>query len=56
MRCDCCGKRKGWLEAYEAIFADETTLHVCVKCSSLLYKLRYSVDQKEPEDYSDAKN
>ncbi len=40
MRCDCCGKRKCWLESFEDINAGNKVLHLCVKCSTLVYKIR----------------
>ena len=43
MRCDCCGKRKCWLESFEDIKAEDETLHICVKCSTLVYKIRDAV-------------
>lgn len=47
MRCDCCGKRKCWLESFEDINADNKVLHICVKCSTLVYKIRDAEKSKQ---------
>lgn len=46
MRCDCCGKRKCFLESYEDIVFEDRKLHICVKCSTLIYKYRDAVEAK----------
>ncbi len=51
MKCDCCGKRKCWLEAFEDIENKDETLHVCVKCSTLLYKIRYASKNGDIKEY-----
>ena len=47
MRCDCCGKRKCILESFEDIHYEKKTLHVCVKCSTLIYKIRDAYNSKQ---------
>ncbi len=49
MQCDCCGKRKLPFESFEDIEFEGKRLHICVKCSRLVYKIR-EVSECEPEN------
>lgn len=46
MRCSCCGKRKKPFESFEKI---TQKVVVCVQCSTLLYKLKDSLADKNNE-------
>ena len=54
MKCDCCGKKKRWREAYEDIVFEDNKLHVCVNCSTSLYKLRYEANNGDERTYKEA--
>ena len=47
MKCDCCGKRKCLFETYEDINYQNTTLNICVKCSTLVYKIRDAIKENQ---------
>lgn len=49
MQCDCRGKRKLPFESFEDIEFEGKRLHICVKCSRLVYKIR-EVSECEPEN------
>lgn len=40
MRCDCCGRKKKLFESFAEVKDGKTTLHLCVDCNDLFYKLR----------------
>lgn len=63
MKCDCCLKKKGLLEAYEVINYEGKKLNLCSNCCKLIYKMRDAkkenniqvIDEvgKEVENYKD---
>ena len=40
MKCDCCGRKKKLFESFAEVKDGKTTLHLCVDCNDLFYKLR----------------
>lgn len=40
MKCDCCSKKKGLLEAYEIINYEGKRINLCANCCKLIYKIR----------------
>ena len=51
MNCDCCLKKKRFLESYEAIKTDRGTMNLCVDCTNLVYKIRDDYKAKDKEKY-----
>ena len=40
MKCDCCKKRKKLFESFAEIRDKNNSIHLCVKCNDLFFKLR----------------
>lgn len=40
MKCECCGRNKKIFESFESVRYKKLTIHICVSCSQILYKLR----------------
>lgn len=51
IKCNCCGKRKRFLESFEEITIGTDVLYICKKCSTIIYKIRdavkYDQDNKD---------
>ena len=48
-KCSNCGRMRKPLESYENIIDGDTTYHICVDCSKLIYKIRDAyLDEKNP--------
>ena len=44
--CECCGKREGLGKSHERITFKNTSFHLCVDCSQIIYKMKDAVTDK----------
>lgn len=55
MLCDCCRKRKKLFESYALIPTNKGSIHLCVECNDLLYKLRDASHDNNLKEYRELK-
>ena len=49
MKCDCCSKRRGLFESFTNLKTNDGVLHICVKCSTLVYIIRDDLKDNDPK-------
>lgn len=50
MVCDCCGRRKKLFESFAEVQYEAETLHFCVECNDIAYKVRDDFTEKNKEN------
>ena len=40
MKCDCCGKKKGFFESFSLIKTKQYNLNLCARCNNIEFKIR----------------
>lgn len=51
MKCDCCSKKKGFLESFARITEKGNEINLCVKCNDLAYKVRDAKKENDETKY-----
>ena len=51
MRCDCCGRRKGFFESFAVVKNGDLALNLCARCNDLAYKTRDAAAEHDREKF-----